>query len=86
MTPIETIANKYIEFVQMRTVGRITEIWQVHNISSGALLGRIKWYPQWRQYCFFPEPETLFNMNCLRAINVKIGILNGEHKKGGKLK
>lgn len=32
-------------------------------------LGVLKWYVSWRQYCFFPQPETVFNKGCLEDIN-----------------
>lgn len=35
---------------------------------AGALLGRVKWYGQWRKYAFFPEPGTLFEPDCLHSI------------------
>jgi hypothetical protein len=35
---------------------------------AGATLGRVKWHGQWRRYAFFPEPGTLFEADCLRAI------------------
>jgi hypothetical protein len=31
-------------------------------------LGEIKWFGRWRQYAFFPEPETVFEHQCLKDI------------------
>ena len=31
-------------------------------------LGQIKWYPNWRQYSFFPEPDTVFEKTCMTDI------------------
>ena len=41
----------------------------IHLISNGdveTLLGVIKWFGAWRQYCFFPEENTLYNNECLK--------------------
>lgn len=46
-----------------------TSVWSCMNNKSGATLGHIKWYAPWRQYCFFPAGETVFNAGCLDDIN-----------------
>lgn len=45
-----------------------TKVWSVVSRSSGAKLGTVKWFARWRQYTFFPEPETTFNAGCLNEI------------------
>ena len=40
----------------------------VYSQSSNVLLGKVKWYGPWRQYCFYPEPDTIFNTECLGEI------------------
>lgn len=40
----------------------------VHNRRSMGLLGQIVWYTPWRQFCFFPEPNTVFNDSCMNDI------------------
>lgn len=32
------------------------------------ILGYIKWYPPWRQYCFFPKEDFVFNIGCMQYI------------------
>ena len=32
-------------------------------------LGEIKWFGAWRQYCFYPEGNTIFDRKCLTYIN-----------------
>lgn len=54
---------------------RKTQIWIVFNKDSGDMLGDIKWYGAWRQYCFFPAGNTIFHKGCLEAINRKIASL-----------
>lgn len=62
--------SEYLEFVEEPTPpDRKTGIWQVCSRSSGAILGRIKWYGAWRQFCFFPEPLTIFNTGCMDDIS-----------------
>ena len=57
----------YLEF-RLAVQGPKTNVWHVMSRSRGIRLGIIKWYGPWRQYCFFPEPETLYNATCLREI------------------
>lgn len=62
--------SEYLSFVEERTPpDRKTGIWQVRSRRSGVVLGRIKWYGAWRQFCFFPESATVFNRGCLDDIN-----------------
>lgn len=42
-----------------------TKIWTVRSKENGALLGRIKWYAQFRKYSFFPLTGTVFENDCL---------------------
>ena len=60
--------TKYLLFQETPSAGK-TRQWHVRSKSSGTLLGRIKWYGPWRQFVFFPEPTTLFNIGCLADIN-----------------
>jgi hypothetical protein len=44
-------------------------------------IGVIKWYSNWRQYCFFPNGETIWNKDCLDDINeVIIDLMNIKRK------
>ena len=31
-------------------------------------LGTIRFYPKWRKYAFYPNPDTLYEVDCLRDI------------------
>ena len=55
-----------------------TQKWSVVNKSSGEPIAEIEWYPTWRQYVFFPEPDTVFNDGCLETIIAFIKRLNKE--------
>ncbi len=47
-----------------------TEVYQCLNNRCDTILGYVKWYPVWRQYCFFPEPyiEAVYSIGCLNDI------------------
>ncbi len=70
---------------QARSKSGKTRVWTVHpavdkpgdlpHEHSGATLGSVKWYAPWRKYAFFPEPGTLFEPDCLRAV---AGFCEGE--------
>lgn len=65
--------SKYVEFdyVGDTDTGK-TEIWNVLSIKHGHILGQIKWYGGWRQYCFHSAPHCIFNNECLSFISRKI--------------
>ncbi len=65
------INSKYMEFDKIGDTGK-TEIWNIISKSSEFILGRIKWYGPWRQYCFFPSPRTVFNPACMIDIQKMI--------------
>ena len=64
---VNEVRTEYMVFRQVPTNGR-TEYWEVVNIRSGGLLGTIHWYGAWRQYCFFPQGDCVFNATCLTHI------------------
>ncbi len=59
--------SKCIEFFEIGNPGK-TKIWDILSKRSGYILGKIKWYGPWRQYCFFPAAETVFNKTCMEDI------------------
>jgi len=62
--------DKFIEFNLVQQLGTLkkpkTGVYAVRNIKSQQIIGWIKWYSHWRQYCFFPEPETVYSKGCLK--------------------
>ncbi len=48
----------------------------------GSSLGEVKWYGSWRQYCFFPESDTVWNATCLKDIQAFLDEQNAAHKTG----
>ena len=59
--------SKYMEFDKIGDTGK-TEIWNILSKSSSFILGQIKWYGAWRQYCFYPSPNSVFNNTCMQEI------------------
>lgn len=66
---------KWIRFVLFpSSPDRKTKRWVVTTIGKAELdepatdSGVVKWTPSWRRYAFYPEPQTLFEGQCLRDI------------------
>jgi len=59
--------KKYIRFELLKELPK-TKHYTVLNIKSDDILGWIKWYGPWRQYCFFPLHNTIFNNGCMLDI------------------
>jgi len=72
--------SKYLEFFRAGYTGK-TEVYDVLSKHHGSILGHIKWYGPWRQYCFFPSPNCVFNVGCLNDIIIFIGGLMVERKR-----
>jgi len=75
--------TKFLIFVQLtRDKDRKTEVVTVNNKHHNMTIGVIKWYGSWRQYCFFPNGETIWNKDCLDDINSVIrDLMNLKNKK-----
>jgi len=59
--------SKYLEFQLLEQKPK-TKVIEVLSKEHGSSLGIIKWFNRWRQYAFFPENETIFNVECLNDI------------------
>lgn len=66
------VDSEYLVFTPALTSGK-TGVWNVLSLRHDALLGQIKWYGAWRQYCFFPAADTIFNPGCMDDIKAFIG-------------
>lgn len=42
-------------------------------------IGEIKWFGRWRQYCFFPFSDTVFEKTCLQDLSQYLRELNESH-------
>ena len=59
--------SKYLDFLEIPFKGK-TRKFHVVSKSTCTPLAEIKWYPQWRQYTFFPYGETIWNRDCMNDI------------------
>lgn len=73
----ETQYLRFIEFPKREK----TRIIAVMNKHHEEVIGMIKWFARWRQYCFFPVNNTVWNINCLNDVNSVIMMLAEERKK-----
>lgn len=71
--------STYLEFKEVLFKGK-TKRFDIISKSSGDLLARIQWYPQWRQYVFLPAYPTRWNKDCLNDIEKFIENLMAERK------
>ncbi len=70
---------KYLIFVQAPNPGRKTSVWECRNKKSQTVLGHVKWYGAWRQYCYFPMVQAVYNAGCLDDIADFIRQLGVQH-------
>ena len=59
---------KYITMIKKEDKPK-TSVFDVYTKSGDTVLGEIKWFPRWRQYCFFPEDDCVFSKGCMADIN-----------------
>jgi len=58
----------HFEFLPKKKPTAKTTAWSCRNTSSGTEMGQVRWYGPWRQYCFFPVPNTVYSEGCLSDI------------------
>jgi len=70
----------FIEFIQIPKKSK-TSAWNCCT-RQGDILGEVRWFSGWRQYCFFPTVElaTVFSAGCLDNIRQFINALMAERK------
>lgn len=59
---------KYITMIKTEDKPK-TSVFDVYTKNGDVVLGEIKWFPNWRQYCFFPEDDCVFSKGCMNDIN-----------------
>ena len=58
---------QYIHFEKWTSEpGNLT--WKCYNTRSNDELGEVRWYPAWRQYCYFPSCPANYSAECLNNI------------------
>lgn len=63
-----SVESEYMIFAAKPSRTGKTRIVSVCSKRTGILLGEIRWFGRWRQYCFYPEGGTIFNRSCMRDI------------------
>jgi len=75
--------TKYLAFVLVPNEDkRKTKVVAIINKNHQEIIGEVRWFSRWRQYCFFPATDTTWNVNCIQDIGDFIGELNDERKHG----
>lgn len=73
--------TKYLRFTKLeRDPNKKTDIIVIDSISGGYTLGNIQWFPRWRQYCFFPYSDTVWNKTCMKEVYDVIEELKAKKK------
>ena len=72
--------GKYIKFVEFLVVTTKTRVFDILNKDTHCIIGTIRWYGPWRKYSFFPEPNTVFESQCLSDITKFLNDLMLERK------
>jgi hypothetical protein len=72
--------TKYLRFFRESNIHKKTYYVSIVNVSSNRTIGVIQWYSPWRQYCFYPLRNTIWNKDCLDSVNEVITSLMEERK------
>lgn len=75
--------TKYLLFVVGDNRGK-TKVINIINIHHHEVIGEIKWFTKWRQYCFFPYNQTIWNKTCMEDVYKVIHDLMEERKETAK--
>lgn len=67
-------------FIVVEFFSNKTHMYQLVNKLSGDTIGTIKWYGAWRKYCFFPNNDTVWDINCLNDITRLIKDITQQYK------
>lgn len=74
----------YIKFEELKPNIK-TRRFAIINL-YGIRLGFIGWNGRWRQYCFYPEGDTVWSDGCLSDIEERLKSLNISHSSEKKEK
>lgn len=80
------MTKEFLRFEEVPNLDKVTKHFDVISISRASVLGIIKWYGPWRQYCFEPNDFTVWSDGCLEQISGFLKKLNQEHKQSLKTK
>lgn len=71
--------TKYLVFALVPTKGKTKSV-DIINKHHEEVIGEIKWFGPWRQYCFFPYNNTLWNTTCITDVQEVIDELKKERE------
>jgi len=71
---------EYIMFQEEDSIVKTRNV-SVRTVRSNVVLGYINWYAPWRQYVFRPQPDTVFNSECLNRIQGYVSEMNIAHRE-----
>lgn len=71
--------TEYLRFID-KEARQKTKIISIVNIHHDEIIGEIKWFGRWRQYCFFPTYNTVWNTTCMKEILDTIKCLMDDRK------
>jgi hypothetical protein len=79
--------DKWLKFKEVKTKGK-TKKFIVWSKCADTYIGEIKWYPQWRHYCFILDLNKIelatrlliYSDRCGKSIFDVVKKLNEEHK------
>ena len=74
------VKYQYINFIEIEKKPK-TSVYICMNNRSGRELGIVKWYPEWKQYCYFPTCQAVYSVGCLEDINDFIRSLGVENER-----
>ena len=77
-----TLESKFMMAQEVPTEPGKTRKFFIGSKSQQSLLGEVKRYPAWRQYCFLPAMNCVFSAGCLRDIETFLAALMVERKGG----
>src|SRR5688572_11111304 len=66
-TPTAGFKAKWLDFNEVPFKGK-TKKFEVVNREQNFTIGEVKWYGAFRQYSFFPVPNTVYERQCLMDI------------------
>jgi len=58
---------EYINFSLIEQKAK-TGVYECRNNKVNDVLGIVKWFAPWRQYCYFPSVQAVYSRGCLADI------------------
>lgn len=72
----EFYSSKYIKINKSIYCNRKTPIYYIWSNIGGVYIGEIKWFSNWRKYCFFPYENSVWDYKCLNEILENLNKIN----------